>query len=419
MLRQIITTILLITIFTTMTLAENWPRFRGPTGQGTSTETNLPTKWSQNENIAWKTEIPGESWSSPIVWNDKVFVTTATEAGTSCRVLCLNREDGKFLWNVEVFKQPTLRKEGRNSYATPTPCTDGQAVYAVFGGGSIAALDFSGKTLWTNHDVEFYSQHGLGASPILYSDLLIMPFDHSAREGERRVGWQIPWDKSFILALDTKTGKQRWKAMRGQSRIAHVTPNITDVGGKPQLVSGAGDVIQGYNPDTGAKLWEVKSQGEGVVPSIVIGDGLAYSVSGFEKPTIRAVHLDPAARGDITATHLVWEQKKNVPNIPSLLLANNLLFSITDAGRLTCMDPKTGEIIWEENLRAKFAPSPVYADGKVYLLSEEGETTVFEAAREFKPISKNPLNERCQASPAISNGNLFIRTEKNLYCVGE
>jgi outer membrane protein assembly factor BamB len=410
-------TTLLAVVLAHSVLAENWPRFRGPTGQGSSTETNLPTKWSATENIAWKTEIPGESWSSPVVWNDRVFVTTATEGGTSCRVLCLNRDTGKILWDVEVFKQPTLKKEGRNSYATPTPCTDGSAIYAVFGGGSIAALDFNGKPLWTNHDVPFYSQHGLGASPILYKDMLIMPFDHSAREGEKRVGWQIPWDKSFILAIDVRTGKQRWKAMRGQSRIAHVTPNIARVGSRDQLISGAGDVIQGYNPDTGKKLWEVKSQGEGVVPSIVIGDGLAYSVSGFEKPTIRAVRLDPDAKGDITSTHLAWEQKKNVPSLPSLLLANNLLFAITDAGRLTCMDPKTGDPIWEENLKSKFTPSPVSADGKVFVLSEDGETHIFEAAKEFQLISTNPLNERCQASPAISNGKLFIRTEKNLYCI--
>ena len=198
----------LLLLGATCAYGQDWPRFRGPGGQGHSSETGLPETWSATANVAWKTAIPGEGWSSPIVWADKVFVTSATDGGRSCHVLCLGAADGKILWDTTVFDQPTDRKEGKNSYATPSPCTDGQQVYAVFVGGSAVALDFSGKVLWTNHDVKFYSRHGLGASPILHDGLLVMPYDGSTRVGEagkwpkvtdeERTGWQIPWDKAEV-----------------------------------------------------------------------------------------------------------------------------------------------------------------------------------------------------------------------------
>src|SRR5436190_1702983 len=192
--------------------AENWPQFRGPTGQGISNEKSLPMRWSSHSNLVWQTAIPGEGWSSPIIWNDKIFITCATEQGTMCRVIAVDRKSGKVIWNKDVFEQVPLRKEGKNSYATPTPVTDGKRVYAVFGDGSVAALTLEGHIVWTNRDVQFYSRHGLGASPIVHGDLLIMPYDGSNRVGapgnypnntaEERLGWQIPWDRSFVAALD-------------------------------------------------------------------------------------------------------------------------------------------------------------------------------------------------------------------------
>jgi len=206
--------------------AENWPQFRGPTGQGISTETGLPLRWTATENVAWKTAIPGKSWSSPIVWGDRVFVTTATEEGVSCRVLSLDRKSGSVLWNKEVFQQVPRRKEGRNSYATPTPATDGARVYACFGDGSFAALNFAGEVVWTNRDYPFYSQHGLATSPILQRGLLIMSRDGSSEGEDKGLGWQKPWDQSFILALDAQTGQEIWKTRRGWSRISHGTPAL-------------------------------------------------------------------------------------------------------------------------------------------------------------------------------------------------
>jgi outer membrane protein assembly factor BamB len=405
--------------------AENWPGFRGPTGQGTSSEKGLPTKWSATENVAWKTPIPGEGWSSPIVWGDRVFVTAATDNGASCRVICISARDGKVLWNKEVFKQAAERKQEKNSLATPTPVTDGQRVYAFFGGGGAAAVDFGGNVVWTNTSNAFYSQHGLGSSPILYKDLLLMPWDHSIRPGpgiDPHIGWQIKWDQSYVWALDKNTGKERYKARRRQSRIAHMTPQVLDVDGKPQLISAAGDVIEAFDPLSGERIWWVTTGGEGVTPSPVFENGIVFSSSGFATnvpyAAIRAHRM--GGRGDVTRQNLVWEQKKNVPMLPSFVLANHLLFMVTEKGIAQCLDPKDGNILWTERLEGTFSASPIAtADGKVYFLNEDGDTSVIEAAREFKEVATNTLSDGpCQASAAVSNGRLFIRTAKKLYCIG-
>lgn len=405
-------------------LAENWPQFRGPGGQGISTEKGLPVHWGVQSNLLWKTEIPGLGWSSPIVFENRIFVTSAAEGGLSCRVLCLDSSQGRLLWNKEVFQQTPSRKESKNSYATPTPVTDGKNVFVVFGDGSLAALSFDGSVIWTNRDYKFYSRHGFGASPILYQDLLIMPYDGSIVPGdgvEERTGWQLPWDKSYLVALDIKTGKLRWKAMRGMSRIAHVTPSIGTIDGRPQLVSGAGDVVQGFDLSNGAKIWWIYSKGEGVVPSIVIGDGLIFSASGFEDSTIRAIRTKGtgALKGDVTRTHIAWEQKKGVPSLPSFLFIKPYLFTITQGGIASCLKEENGEVVWQERIGGDHSASPIWADGKIYFLSEQGETAIIEAGPEFKIVARNTIEDKCQASMAVSKKNLLIRSEKALYCIGK
>jgi outer membrane protein assembly factor BamB len=396
-------------------LAENWPGFRGPSRQGISTERDLPLEWSATEHVAWKTPIPGAGWSSPIVWDDRVFVTTTTDEGAGCHVLCLDATTGRILWDKEVFRQIPSRKEGKNSYASSTPVTDGERVYAVFADGSLVALDFEGNVVWTNRDHTYYSKHGLGASPILYEDLLIMPFDGSSDGANLQIGWKIPWDRAFLLALDKHTGEVRWKGTRGKSRIAHVTPNVLEANGQTQIVSGAGDAIQGFDPETGERIWTVYSQGEGVTPSIVIGDGLIFTCSGFEKPTIRVVR--PGGRGDVTETHIAWEQTESVPSLSSLLYVEPYVYSITDKGVATCYEAATGDVVWQGRIGGNHSASPVYADGKIYFLSEQGETTIIEAGPEFKIVARNNIGEKCQASIAVSQGRLFIRSDKNLYCI--
>jgi outer membrane protein assembly factor BamB len=278
-------------------------------------------------------------------------------------------------------------------------------------------VDFDGNVVWTNTQYPFYSQHGLGASPILYKDLLIMPFDGSSPGDDKMLGWKKPWDQAFVLALDTASGKERWKGRRGLSRIAHVTPLVARVGETDQLLSGAGNVVQGFNPDTGERLWTVFSQGEGVTPSLVLGEGLVYSASGFEAETVRAVRLDPAARGDVTKTHIAWEQKRAVPTQPSFLYHDGLLYSVKENGIAVCMDGKSGKVLWQERLEGSYSASPVCAAGRIYFLAEEGNTTVIEPGPSFKQVRVNPLEGHCQASPAISNGRIFIRSDKHLFCI--
>ncbi|MDX2150014.1 MAG: PQQ-binding-like beta-propeller repeat protein [Bryobacteraceae bacterium] len=395
-------------------LLAHWPGFRGPSRQGVA-PAPLPVTWD-DKDVAWRTPIPGEGWSSPIIWENRVFLTSATDGGASCHLLSLDRATGKILWDREVFRQEIKRKEGKNSYATPTPVTDGKKVYAVFGSGGIAAVDFAGKVLWTNLDFPHYSQHGLGASPVLHENLLIMPRDGSSESGDLKVGWQKPWDQSYLLALDKRTGKLRWKGKRGLSRIAHVSPNIARVGGKWQIVSGAGDVVQGFDAQTGELVWTARSQGEGVVPSIVIGQGLAFSASGFEKPTIRAVRLG-GGKGDVTATHLAWEQTKGVPMISSMVYVAPHLYSVTTAGVAFCLNAATGEVVWQGRVGGNHSASPIASGRLLYFLSEEGEVTVLEAGPEFKVLGKSKLDGRIQASPAALPGWLYVRTDKELIAI--
>lgn len=397
--------------------AENWPGFRGPTHQGHSAETGVPLKWSATENIAWKAAVPGEGWSSPIVWGDHVFLTTATENGESCRVLALDRATGRVLWNREVFRQVPRRKEGRNSYATPTPATDGRRVYACFGDGSFAAVTFAGELAWTNRTHPFYGQHGLGTSPILHDGLLVMARDGSSDGDDKTLGWQKPWDQSYVLALDAETGRQRWKGSRGLSRISHGVPAIwTAPGGRPQVVTEAGDVVQGFDLATGERLWSSLVTGEGKVPSTVLGDGLVFTAGGWGgRETIKAFRL--GGRGDLGETNLVWEQRKGTPKVPSLLHLRPHLFALTDGGIASCLKADSGEIVWQERVGGNFSASPVAAEGRLYLLGDSGETTVLAAGPEFTVLARNPLGEKAQASIAVSGGRLYIRTEQSLFAV--
>ncbi|MHC4681283.1 MAG: outer membrane protein assembly factor BamB family protein [Planctomycetota bacterium] len=304
---EIICTLLLTaltTIRAELSLAENWPGFRGPGRQGISQEKNVPLEWSETSNIAWKTPVPGEGWSSPIVFEDRVFVTTATDEGTSFRLICLERKNGTVLWNKEVFRQKAGHKQRFNSYASSTPVTDGQKVFVVGADGTIAAVSMEGDVVWINHDVEFYSEHGLAVSPVLYKDLLIVPFDGSSSGTDPKLGWQKPWDRAVIMAIEKNTGKVRWKGKRGLSCVAHVSPQILREGGRDQLVSSAGNVVQGFDLETGRRIWTASSPGEGVVPSVVIGEGLVFTTSGFGESTIRVVST--GGEGDVTDTHIAW-----------------------------------------------------------------------------------------------------------------
>lgn len=393
---------------------EDWARFRGPNGQGKTPEKDLPLKWSEDFNIAWKTTIPGQGWSSPIVSGDHIFVTTATEEGASCRVIGIDRTSGDILWNTEVHRQIPGPKRAQNSYATSTPVSDGARVYAAFYDGTIVAVDFDGKLVWKNKDVDFHSLHGLGASPILVGGLIVMPFDGSSRE-EQRVGWKEPWDQAVLLAVDKETGNTKWRGERGLSRVGHVTAIAIENG--QTVVSAGGDRVQAHDVETGERIWSVYSQGEGVTPSPVLGEGLIFTSSGFEEPTIRAIR--PGGQGDVTESHIVWEQKRGVPALSSPLYVEPFLYTITRDNILHCIEAKTGEVIWQKRLDGNYSTSPLLADGRIYITSEEGTTTVLKPGPRYKEITKNTLDGMTMASIAVSRGNLFIRTGDSLYCIGD
>lgn len=397
--------------------AENWPQFRGPTGQGISTETDLPLKWGPDENIAWKIEVPGQGSSSPMIYGDKLFLSTATDEGRSRRLICYDKNTGDEIWNVEVFNREPKHKQPNNTYASPTPITDGEWIYVGFNDGSFAALDFDGEVQWTRTDFDFYSEHGLGAAPRLYKNLLIMPFDGSSSE-DRPVGWQSPWDQSYIAAMDKKTGETVWKTYRKQSRLAHVTPNIFSDENGDVLVSSAGDAFEGYNPETGELLWRVDMFGEGVTPSVVIGDELVYANSGFPNHIIHAVK--PGGSGNVSETHEIWRDERFGPNIASMLIVDGLLYSVADGGMVVCRDAMTGERIYQERITpGAYWASPVYADGHIYFLSKTGVSDVIKAGREFELVATNTVDEPCVASIAISDGLLYIRSDKHLFCIDD
>jgi outer membrane protein assembly factor BamB len=416
--RRVVWIALLGLILESNAIAENWPQFRGPDNQGVSVEKSAPLSWSPTENIQWKVEIPGEGWSSPIVWGNHIFVTTATNNGVSCRVLCIDRQTGAIQWNNEVMEQKLDRKEERNTYATPTPATDGTNLFVCFGDGSFAALDIHGDTRWSNRDYPHYSQHGLGTSPILRNGMLIMARDGSSNGDDKTLGWQKPWDKSYVVSLEASTGKQKWLSKRGPSRISHGAPTIWKHGDMTQVISEAGDLVQGFDLESGKLIWTSEVLGEGKVPSTIVGDGVVFTAGGWGgKESIKAFRI--GAVGELKESNLVWEQKKGMPKVPSMLFVAPHLYAITDNGVATCYDAASGEIQWQHRIGGNFSASPIAAADRIYITDDDGSTTVIAAGAEYKELARNELKERVQASAAISNGQIFIRTERHLHCIGK
>ncbi len=398
-----------------MAAAEPWPGFRGPTGQGYSKEIRLPVSWNATRDVIWKTPIPGESWSSPVVWGGRVFVTTARDEGRACHVLALDRRTGEVLWDTLVFTQTLKRKEGRNTYATPTPVTDGARVYASFGDGSFAAVDaVNGKVVWTNRDYPVLrpARPGHLARPVS------RPGDHGARRQQRgrRQGARLADAVGPVLRhrARRRTGRQRWKASRGLSRIAHVTPIVARIAARDVLVSPAGDVVQAFDLATGARLWSVASTGEGVVPSPVMAGGLVVTVSGFGAPAVRAVR--PGA-----APAVAWEQTKGVPMQASPVASEGLVFLVSDAGILSALD--------QSDRRAGVAAA---AGGRVLGVAGRGRRQALSAQRGVRDLrgrARGWRRTRCCReirSKATARrpwpcraASLFIRSDTALYAIGQ
>jgi outer membrane protein assembly factor BamB len=393
--------------------AAQWPEFRGPTGQGLSDEHGLPLDWSESRNVLWKVPVPGAGWSSPVVANGRVWLTTATQTGTgpgrpasvSLRALAIDVSTGREVVNVEVFRvDRPAAINGKNSHASPTPVLDGDRVYVHFGSEGTAALTTTGEVLWRAR-LSYASQHGSGGSPVLYRDLLIVNCDGNG-------------GAAFVAAIESRTGKIRWRTeRRAPADQAYSTPLVIRVGDQDQLVSVGAYRTAAYDPATGKEIWRV-SYGDGFsnVPRPVYGHGLVYIVTGFQQPALLAVR--PDGRGDVTNTHIVWTSRRAAPYTPSPLLVAAELYVVNDGGIASCLDATTGAMRWQQRLSGTYSASPIYADGRVYFLNEDGVATVIAAATTFRQLAVNELDGATLASMAVAGQSILIRTVSHLYRIG-
>ena len=391
--------------------AEDWPEFRGPTGQGIAKVSNLPAEWSQTKNVVWKKELPGAGWSSPVIVGGRIYLTAGVPAANSSeyslRALALDAKTGEILWTTEVFKEggnPAPRVHTKNSHASPTPLVHEGRVYVHFGHAGTACLDLDGKVLWRNTALNLLSVHGNGGSPIVVDKALIFNCDGG--------------NEAFVAALDRKTGEVLWKTDRNtnsEQTFSFSTPLLIRVNGHPHVISAGTDMVGAYDPATGREIWRVRYMGYSVVPRPVYGNGLVYVATGFGAPWIFAIR--PDGQGDVTKTHVAWKTHRGAPLTPSLLQVGDELYALSDNGVVTCFDAPSGEVIWQYRFDGNYSASPLYADGKLYFQSEQGPAMVLKAGRQYQLLAKNNLGERTLASYAVADGALFIRTAKHLYRV--
>ncbi len=394
----------------------DWPQFRGPDGQGHGNGEKLPSKWSELTNIAWKTELPGHGWSSPVIHGNNIWMTAAVVEGNSLKLLRVDKTTGKLEQEITVFQVATPGKvHSKNSHASPTPIIDDGKIYVHFGAHGTACVEETGKVLWKS-TLNYYHHHGPAASPILVGHRLIVPcdgYEKSFYDGETKSGVT---DFQFVAALKTESGEVDWKTAR-QGRHSYATPLLIEVDGKKQIISPGGDRVAAYDPDTGTEIWSVRYTGYSVVPRPVYGNGLLYICTGYDSAQLLAIR--PDGNGDVTDTHVAWTYKQSVPFTPSPILVGDELYIVNDGGIGTCLDAKTGKMLWKRRFGGNFSASPIVADNKLYFVAEEGTTHVLEPGKEYKRLSMNKVNGTTYASPAVSGSALFLRSDKALYRIEE
>ena len=368
--------------------------------------TGVPLRWAESSNVTWKVPVPGRGWSSPVVSKGRVWLTTATgERDVSLRVMAFDLASGRELVNVEAFRVGGARaKHAKNSWASPTPIVDGDRVYVHFGADGTAALTTTGEIVWKAR-FPYDSQHGGGGSPVLHAGLLIFSCDGS--------------DQAFVVAVDANTGKVKWKTSRRfPADQAYTTPLVIRVGDRDQVISVGAFRAAAYDAVNGKEIWRV-SYGDGFsnVPRPVYGHGLVFLTTGFHQPAIMAVR--PDGTGDVTNSHVAWTLKRGAPLTPSPLLVADELYVVSDNGIASCVDAKTGAVLWQQRLDGSFSASPVFADGRIYFLSEQGVATVIAPGRTFRALASNTLDGATLASMAISSGTMIIRSDRHLYRIAE
>jgi outer membrane protein assembly factor BamB len=410
----------LLLFSSTLPANDNWPQFRGPAGDGIAADSDIPTTWSEEENVTWKTEIHGLGWSSPVIFGEQVWLTTATPDGKELSVLCLDKETGKVLLDRKLFDvaEPQFAHKF-NTYASPTPVIEEGRVYVTWGSPGTACLDTKTfEVLWTREDIVCDHFRGAGSSPILFEDLFILPYDGA--------------DHQFVLAMEKETGKTRWETKRsvdfkdldeegkpkaeGDLRKAYATPHITEMGGREVLISQGAMATYAYDPRTGEELWrfDEHSNHSASTRPVILG-GTIFVPTGFPKPWLLA--LSPKGKGVLDEAAVTWKLQKGVPKKPSLQLVGEHIYAISDGGIATCWNAKTGDTVWAERIGGNYSSSPLVANGRLYFFSEEGKTAVVKAAPEFELLAENTLGDGFMASPAVSGDALYIRSRSHLYCI--
>ena len=433
-------TVLLLSVCIAGPRAENWPQWRGPDGTGLTSERGLPERWGVDENIAWKAPLRGLGVSSPVVWGDSVFVTSQVgygplQAGShptlarrrdrgsdeqplggkragpsetvSFVVSAIDRRQGQPLWEYTVEADGALQPVHQtHNLASASPVTDGERVYAWFGTGQLVALDMNGELVWQRHLAREYSSFdimwGHASSPVLYDDLVILLCDHET--------------DSYLLALDKQTGAERWKVDRGSGLRSYSTPAIVRGPQGDRLLVNSSQRLDAYEPKTGEWLWHTGEPNRFPTAIATHHNGTVYTSRGHRSGPYMAIRL--GGRGDVSETHVRWRVPTGAPYLSSILYYDGLIYMANGNGIVTCVDAETGEQVWQERFGGMFAASPVAGDGKVYLVSATGETIVVRAGRELHVLARNDVGERTIASPAISNGQIFLRSDEHLIAIG-
>ena len=404
-------------------LSENWPNWRGPSGDGISLEKGIPVKWSPTENIAWRVAIPGKGHSSPVVWDNKVFLTTCLPEKEQRLLLCLDQRTGKKLWQKVVLNSPLETIHPLNSRASGTPATDGQHVFVTFmkaddrkipapnvgtqrlitpGKIIVAAYDLDGEQKWKINVGDFISAHGFNTCPVLFEDLVIINGDH---DGD-----------AYLVALERKTGRERWRIERENKTRSYATPIIREIGGRTQMILSGSLCVASYDPHNGKRHWIVDGPTEQFVASMVYNGEYVFVTAGYPERHILAIR--PDGSGNVTDTHVAWRTNRGAAYVPSPIFAGPYLLVVADSGIASCFNAKTGKRHWMERLPGGHSPSTVSADGLVYFTSDRGVTTIVRPGKMFNIIARNELGEQISASPAISQGQIFLRTHQHLYCIG-
>ncbi|HWB14186.1 MAG TPA: PQQ-binding-like beta-propeller repeat protein [Pirellulales bacterium] len=400
--------VLLVCGVSRLRASDEWPQFRGPDGQGHTEATGLPLTWSDKENVAWKTPIVGRGWSSPVISDGKIWLTTAIDDQRSLRAVAVDLETGKVIHDVEVFQCDSLPTiNDKNTYASPTPILESGRVYVHFGTLGTACLDASdGRILWTNRELKVDHKEGPGSSPVLWRDLLIVNCDGV--------------DAQYVAAIDKQTGKLVWRRDRpgphnpiAEFRKAYCTPLVIEFNGRAELISPGASRVIAYDPQTGDELWSVRYAGFSNVPRPVFAGGLVLVDTGYMKPQLWAIR--PGGSGDVTADGVAWRCARHAPANPSPVVVGDEVYMVSDAGIASCLDAASGKVVWQERLGGNFSASPLAGDGRIYFSSEEGVTTVIRASRDFERLAANNLPGRMLASPAVAGRDLILRTDSHLY----